>query len=120
LAAAPAAHVQQPAANNRGAILAVNLGLYFGDYARGCFYGGDRETRTAYYVGKALAGLNAGERAVVVGNARFRYGTHATAQYLNPSVEVENWLAPLPGGALRFPPPRLFLLIPERQGELAA
>ncbi|MBI4768955.1 MAG: glycosyltransferase family 39 protein [Chloroflexi bacterium] len=102
------------------AALALNVNLYFNLFAHSCQYGGDRQTRTAYFLGTVLAGMPPGERAIILGNDNLHYGTHASAQYLNPGVEVENLTAPLPPDPSTLPRPRAFILIPERIPDLSA
>ena len=54
----------------------------------------------------------------MLGNEHLRYGTHASAEYLNPGVIVETVTDPVSTG-VRSGVPRLFIIIPERAAELA-
>ncbi len=100
-------------------ILAINANIYFVRFAQSCKYGGDRQTRTSYFLGATLATMSAGERVVYVGNENLAYGTHASAQYLNPGVLVQNVPGPLPFEFLGQVTPHAFIVIPERQADLA-
>jgi len=102
------------------AVLVINVNIYFRQFAASCRYGGDRATRTAYFLGTVLAKMRPGERAIVLGNEYLHYGTHASAQYLNPGVDVQNVTEPLKPD-LRFgPSPLTFIVIPERGNDLGA
>ncbi len=98
-------------------IAGLNIQYYFGQFAATCQYS-DRSSRTAFYVGQALATLQRGDQAVMLGNNNLRYGTHASSEYLNPGVAVEVALAPIQQGVTSAAP-RLFIIIPERAAELA-
>jgi len=102
------------------AVLAINVNIYFRQFATSCRYGGDRATRTAYFLGTVLAKMRPGERAVVLGNEYLHYGTHASAQYLNPGVDVLNVTEPLKPDFRIAPPPQAFIVIPERGDDVGA
>jgi len=102
------------------AVLAINVNIYFRQFATSCRYGGDRATRTAYFLGTVLAKMRPGERAIVLGNEYLHYGTHASAQYLNPGVVVQNVTEPLKPDFGVGPTPQAFILIPERGNDLGA
>ncbi len=101
-------------------VLVINVNIYFRQFATSCRYGGDRSTRTAYFLGAVLAKMRAGERVIVLGNEYLRYGTHASAQYLNPGVVVQNVIEPLKPDFQFGPPPQAFIVIPERSNDLGA
>jgi len=101
-------------------VLAINVNIYFRQFATSCRYGGDRATRTAYFLGTVLAKMRPGERAIVLGNEYLHYGTHASAQYLNPGVVVQNVTEPLKPDFGVGPAPQALILIPERGNDLGA
>jgi hypothetical protein len=101
------------------ALLVINADVYFRQYASSCEYGGDSETRIAYSLGTVLARMQRGEHAIVLGNDNIQYGTHASAQYLNPGVIVQNLTQALPPDIGASSPPQAFILIPERLNDLA-
>jgi len=102
------------------AVLVINVNVYFRQFASSCRYGGDRATRTAYFMGTVLAKMRPGEHAIVLGNEYLHYGTHASAQYLNPGVDVQNVIEPLKPDFKFGPPPQAFIVIPERGNDLGA
>ena len=100
------------------AVLAINVDIYFNRYRTSCRYGGDRVTRLAYSLGETLAQMRFGDHATFIGNEYFSYGTHASAVYLNPGIEVRNIQGPLTSPQLGWPLPQTFILIPERLADL--
>jgi hypothetical protein len=64
--------------------------------------------------------LRPGEHAIVLGDEYLHYGTHASAQYLNPGVDVQNVTEPLKPDFRFGPSPQAFIVIPERGNDLGA
>jgi hypothetical protein len=71
-------------------LLAFNQWTYFVDFAGMCRYGGDSQTRFASYLGKYLDTLDRTDTVYLLSNDVYRYGTHASTDFLSGSKAVTN------------------------------
>ena len=72
------------------AVLILNVRTYFLDFAGHCRYGGDAPTRFASYLGNYLRSLDPETRVYLLGTDDFRYGTHASVDFLSLNFPVTN------------------------------
>jgi hypothetical protein len=100
------------------AFLMVNLFVfnqwtYFVDFAGKCQYGGDPQTRFASYLGKYLDTLDRTDTTYLLSNDTYRYGTHASTDFLSGKKSVSNApdgidsLSPVAGDVLIANPDRV-------------
>jgi hypothetical protein len=76
-------------------IATLNLKSYFIDFTARCSYGGDLKTRYASYLGEYLSTLERSSDVVLLSDETFRYGTHASVDFLSNSMPVRNFDPPV-------------------------
>jgi 4-amino-4-deoxy-L-arabinose transferase-like glycosyltransferase len=97
-------------------LLVFNSWTYFVDFAGKCRYGGDPQTRFASYLGKYMAVQPGMETVYLLSNDTYRYGTHASTDFLSGAKPVIN----VPEGVDTIPAVSgdVILANPDRTAEL--
>jgi hypothetical protein len=81
-------------------LLAINVWTYVVDFSGRCRYGGDPQTRFASYLGRYLAELERDTTVTLLSDEVFRYGTHASVDFLSNDFPVTNVAGPAASLAL--------------------
>lgn len=71
-------------------LLVFNLWVYFFDFVGKCRYGGDTQTRFASYLGSYVKTIDSESEVYLLSNDIFRYGTHATVDFLTEKRSIIN------------------------------
>ncbi|HEY9153387.1 MAG TPA: glycosyltransferase family 39 protein [Anaerolineales bacterium] len=71
-------------------LLATNLWTYFGEFAGRCLYGDNTVGRFASYMGSYVGTLNPEDSVYLLSNDLYRYGTHASTDFLSGSHPIIN------------------------------
>lgn len=97
-------------------VAAINLRMYFVDFAGKCVYGNDTQTRFASYLGSYLQTVDRNTVVYLLGNDVVQYGTHPSVDFLSNNLYVNNLLEPI--GALEAVPNMAIVALPIRGEEL--
>lgn len=76
------------------AMLLLNVRAYYFDFARQCLFGMDRQTRFASYLGNYLRLVDRDANVYLLADDTFRYGTHASTDFLSRNLAAINHLEP--------------------------
>jgi hypothetical protein len=99
-------------------LLFFNVWEYRVDFATQCRYGGDRQTRFASYMGTFLHTLRRETTIYLLSDDIYRFGTHASADFLGLGKKVTN--IPDPIDTLTLIPGDVVIASPGRTDELDA
>lgn len=94
-------------------LVVFNTWVYFFDFIGKCRYGGDPQTRFASYLGSYVKAINNDGNVYLLSNDVFRYGTHASVDFLTQkrliinAPDPLNSLAPVTGETIIAPPTRI-------------
>ncbi|MBP7691652.1 MAG: glycosyltransferase family 39 protein [Anaerolineales bacterium] len=76
------------------AVLLLNVRSYYFDFARRCQFGMDTQTRFASYLGNYLSTVDREAKVYLLSDDIFRYGTHASTDFLSRDLAVTNYPEP--------------------------
>lgn len=76
-------------------LLVFNLWVYFFDFVGRCRYGGDPQTRFASYLGDYVNSVSSESTVYLLSDDVFRYGTHASVDFLTHKRPITNIPDPL-------------------------
>lgn len=71
-------------------LFVFNYWVYFFDFAGNCRYGGDQETRFASYLGTYVKSVNSESSIYLLSDEIYRYGTHASVDFLTGRRAIIN------------------------------
>lgn len=77
-----------------------NLWVYYGDFTSQCRYGGDLNSRFASYLGSYSKTVNSGSQISLLSDDVYRYGTHASTDFLSGTRSIINLPDPFSGSDL--------------------
>ncbi|GAB4481060.1 MAG: hypothetical protein OHK0031_02670 [Anaerolineales bacterium] len=99
-------------------LFAFNYWVYYFDFAGNCRYGGDKETRFASYLGTYVKSVSSEEAVYLLSDDIFRYGTHASVDFLTGRRPIIN--VPDPLDSLNPVSQETIIASPDRIEELRA
>lgn len=73
-----------------GSLLIFNVWTYYGDFLGQCRFGGNLSDRFASYLGDFVHGVGNQSRIYLLSNDVFRYGTHASVDFLSKKRPIIN------------------------------
>ena len=97
-------------------LLATNLWTYYGEFAGRCLYADNTVGRFASYMGSYAGTVRPEDSIYLLSNDIFRYGTHASTDFLSGSHPIIN--VPDSVDTLTIKPGESILAVPDRFNEL--
>jgi len=97
-------------------LIATNLWTYFGEFAGHCLYADNTVGRFASYMGSYAATLDPQTSIYLLSNDIYRYGTHASTDFLSGSHPITN--VPASIDTLTIKPDESIIANPDRFSEL--
>lgn len=97
-------------------LMVTNLWTYFGDFAGHCLYADNTVGRFASYMGSYVGTLSRQESIYLLSNDIYRYGTHASTDFLSGSHPITN--IPNLVDTLTIKPGESIIANPDRFNEL--
>ena len=93
-----------------------NLWVYYGDFAGRCMYADSMVTRFASYLGSYARQVGAEESIYLLSDDLYRYGTHASVDFLSGGHPITNVMEPV--STLKVSPGEVIIASPARFEEL--